>query len=113
MQYGTPISLLRDGFLIGGDSLAPIGIVDKSTCWGTWVPNRNANDPLRKSHDFAHFLISPFEPSSWPVLFRIEIAIDGDDNDALAAAVGPLSRTGMSILSIDVTPRGIVTSGSL
>jgi len=106
MLRGTPITILSDGLRIAEENLAGIGVSHKSTCWGVWVPNRTLEDQRDGRFAFRHFLISPFEPSSWPVLFRIEICIDGRDPDALAAALEPLAAADVSILSIDVTPAG-------
>lgn len=106
MRYGTPVRLRHDGFLISPESLAPLGIGNESNCWGAWVPNRNLEATARDPNRFPHFFVSPFESYSWPVLFRIEIAIDGEDPLALAKAIGPITGEGMSILSIDVTPAG-------
>jgi hypothetical protein len=103
MQRGTDITVFHEGFRISEDSLASIGVVTGSTCWGVRVPDRNT---LENPYQFAHFLISPFEPSSWPILLRVEMCIDSDPPDALARALKPLVTAEFSILYIEVTPAG-------
>jgi hypothetical protein len=106
MQRGTPITVFHGGFRIGEENLAAIGVVTGSTCWGVRVPDRNKEGASENASQFSHYLISPFEPSSWPILLRVEMCIDGDKPEALALAIKPLADEGLSILSIDVTPAG-------
>ena len=109
MQRGEKITVFPNGLRVSAEALSSIGIFDMSTCWGLWVPDRN-NWPPSDQDSLAqqpeHFLISPFEPRSWPVLFRVEMRLNNDRAGTLAAATAPLAENGLSILAIEAVPAG-------
>lgn len=109
MQRGSTTTVFSNGLRISEENLATIGVFDGSTCWGVWVPDRNQwppQDPFGSPPVPEHFLISPFEPSSWPILFRVEMCLNNDRSGTLADALDPLATQGLSILSIEATPAG-------
>lgn len=123
MQYGDIVTVSTDGVRIREKELEPIGIFDGSRCWGIWVPdwrahqhrhdNRLTHEHRPPSHngngihtqDHEHLLISPFAPSSWPVLFRVECKLK-EKPGTLASLIDILDRVGLNILSIEGTPSG-------
>jgi hypothetical protein len=109
MQRGSTITVFSNGLRVSEENLATIGVFDGSTCWGLWVPDRNRWPYETTGDEVAtpeHFLISPFEPSSWPILFRVEMFLNNDRPGTLADALAPLAKEGLSIVSIEATPAG-------
>lgn len=109
MLEAQEVIVMQEGIRVSSDSVARIGIAHDSVCWGLWVPDRRHWPPSEDSHRSAatqeHLMISPFEPSSWPVLFRIEIYIKDDDSGTLAAAIEPLSKLA-NIVWLEAAPAG-------
>ena len=108
MYRGTVVEVFKDSLRVPEDALAAIGIFDGSNCWGAWIPDRSE---LSASGQYAHsskdhLLLSPFEPKSWPILFRVEMYLSNDRPGTLALALGPLARQQLSIHSIEATPAG-------
>lgn len=104
MQYGSVVTVLNDGIRISEDQLEPIGIFDQSECWGVWLPDPNwsLNDGKQPPE---HLVVSPFPPSSWPLLFRVELKLD-DTAGTLSDALKVLNDEGFNILGIQGTPTG-------
>jgi hypothetical protein len=101
MNYGNVVTVLPDKIRIGQKELEPIGISGESHCWGLWIPDRWAMESK-----VPHLVVSPFEPSSWPVLFRISLIVDHDSHGTLAKALKTLSEMDFNVLSIEGTPAG-------
>ena len=104
MNYGNLVTIVPDKVRISEKELAPIGIIDKSSCWGRWIPDRwqpgsdNAPPP--------HLVVSPFPNTSWPALFRLTIILENAAHGTLAKVLDVVDQHALNILSIEGTPAG-------
>lgn len=105
MHHGDTVNILKDKILVGEKELTPIGILDQSRCWGRWVPDPRET---KKDQYMSHLVVSPFEISSWPILFRITVVLEEKENSAgnLAAILAILEKENLNILTAEGTPAG-------
>lgn len=101
MLHGDIVTLTSEGIIVYEKALQPLGIFDDSLCWGVVAAN---------PHDVPHYgtrnlIISPFHPSSWPYLIRLQIQLR-DERGALSGACEFLTKNNLSILFAECTPTG-------
>ena len=101
MLYGDLVTLSPGGVLLGSKAVLPIGIFDRSICWGVWVPDATRPEQERD----AHLVISPLHPRYWPYLLRFELKLK-EEMGCMAAAASKLREHGMNILFGESSPSG-------
>ncbi|HYW12146.1 MAG TPA: hypothetical protein VE871_09315 [Longimicrobium sp.] len=97
MRHGDELEVVGEGIRIYQKSVEPLGIVDKSRCWGRWVRGQRSNASEER---FPHLVISPINPAFWASVFHLEMKLL-DEAGALQAATGVLSDLGVNILFSD------------
>jgi hypothetical protein len=97
MRHGEELEVVRDGIRVYQKSVEPLGIVDRSRCWGRWVRGQRVHDDEK---GFPHLVISPIHPSYWASVFHLEMKLL-DDAGGLEAATALLSELGVNILFSD------------
>lgn len=109
MYRGDYLTITPSGIQVRAKSVEQLGIYDKSKCWGLWFQNpitdedRLALMPRKREH--CHLIVSPFHPSSWPFLLRVQVWLV-DRPGALAAVAEELRRLGLSILATECAASG-------
>ena len=106
MSYGDIVRVFDSGPSISEKSLGPIGIHDKSICWGVSIhdfPVRGREIAPENRKPEPHLLISPIDPQSWPFAFRLKIELRHEPG-AMARAAGFLKEAGVNILFAECTP---------
>lgn len=101
MLYGDLVTLSPGGVLLGSKAVLPIGIFDKSICWGVWVQDATRHD---QEHN-AHLVLSPLHPRHWPYLLRFELKLK-EDVGSMAAAADVLRDHKMNIQFGESSPSG-------
>lgn len=86
MHYGDEVSIVNGSPRIPIKAIEPIGIYDKSMCWGVWITELVDRLKEGKSPDettpgaqrwyLPSLLISPIHPSLWPSVFHAEIRLE-------------------------------------
>lgn len=99
MHHGDILTILPEGIRISEQEIAPLGINDDSICWAKWLPDRRAKSKI------SHLIISPFDVSSWPTLFRIRLLLN-EGSGTLNTALNILREHEFNILAIEGTPSG-------
>lgn len=107
MFHGDIVSMTLNTVEARAKALQPLGIYDKSICWGMWAANPHKLVDGRANPLYWHpnLLISPFHPSSWPFLVRIRLILE-NRKGALAEAAKLLEENDLSILFAECTPTG-------
>jgi hypothetical protein len=109
MYRGDYLTVTPSGIQVRAKSVEQIGIFDKSKCWGLWFQNP-VTDPKRlalmtRKREHCHLIVSPFHPSSWPFLLRVQIWLV-DRPGALAEVAEQLRLLGLSILATECAASG-------
>lgn len=102
MIHGDIITLVKHGIVARQKALQPLGIYDQSICWGAWVVNPHKE---RRDCKCPHLVVSPFHPSSWAFMMRLQLTLK-NRKGSLADAAGVLKENNLSILLADCTPTG-------
>src|SRR2546429_2345964 len=102
MLHGDIVPLTSDGIVVHEKALQPLGIFDQSICHGIWARNSYEKHP---HYEHPNLMVSPFHPSSWPFLVRIQIMLR-NEKGALARACEFLNEHDLSILFAECTPTG-------
>lgn len=102
MLHGDIVTLTSDGIIVHEKALQPLAIFDRSICWGVWAANPHIEHP---HYEHPNLIISPFHPSSWPFLIRLQIQLH-NEKGALASACKFLTENNLSILFAECTPTG-------
>lgn len=102
MFFGDIVTITSAGVLAREKALQPLGIYDKSICWGLWAANHHENHP---HHGHPNLIISPFHPSSWPFLIRLRLVLE-NRKGALAEAARLLEENDLSVVLAECTPTG-------
>lgn len=102
MFHGDIVTLTTDGIVIHEKAVRPLGIFDKSRCWGVWATD--PRDPAQPN-----LIISPFHPRSWPFLIRLQIRLP-NKKGSLAKAADLLAENDLSILFAECITDGFVTA---
>jgi hypothetical protein len=109
MRHGDEVRILVDGPFLRLKSLEPIGISDKSQCWGIWIEKRLREGEVRNPADPLDFIISPIHPSLWPFAFRVEAALHSVAG-TLKSIATQLNENNVNILFVDQSPAGYTHS---
>jgi len=102
MFHGDIVTLTTAGIVIHEKAVRPLGIFDKSRCWGVW-----AIDPRAPAQP--NLIISPFHPRSWPFLIRLHIKLP-NKKGSLAKAADLLAKNDLSILFAECITDGFVNA---
>ena len=102
MLHGDLVILTTRGIVVHEKALQPVGIYGQSMCWGVWAANPHEKDPQFKR---LNLIISPFHPSSWPFLIRLEVLIFNVPG-ALARVLKIVAKKDLSILFVQCSPTG-------
>lgn len=108
MIHGDIVTITSGGILVHDKALQPLGIFDKSVCWGVWSANpfeSNRNGDANKQYKYPNLVISPIHPSSWPFLLQLEISMS-DKEGAFADVCKLLNDSGLTILYLECTTAG-------
>lgn len=105
MIYGDLVTIAHNGIRIPPQVIRPVGLHNRSRCWGVWVPEVTADasggevksDRTTRPSEPAHLVVSPFHPVSWPYLVRLELKIR-HDKGTLARASDILRKQRINIL---------------
>lgn len=103
MLYGDLVTLTRGGIQLGSKAMLPVGIFDKSVCWGVWVPDASLKGV--KEDQSPHLVVSSLHPRYWPYLLRFELKLN-DEVGAMGKAAEVFQFHGLNILSGDSSPSG-------
>lgn len=99
MYYADDILILADGLRIRPKALHPIGITDRSQCWGVEIVSAPEKDTP------PHLLVSAFSPQNWHILFRVEVELR-DRMGAMARAARVFEEHQFNILATQCAPSG-------
>lgn len=102
MFFGDIVTITSAGVLAREKALQPLGIYDRSICWGIWAANPHRE---HEHHEHPNLIISPFHPSSWPFLIRLRLVLE-NRKGVLAAASRLLEDNDLSIVFAECTPTG-------
>ena len=102
MFYGEPIEISTEGIRIPPSAVFPIGVGNKSRCWGIWLPANNG--PLNTTA-FDHLILSPVPPDAWPACYRLQVKLR-DAIGCLEAATAQLASENVNVLATDCAPAG-------
>jgi hypothetical protein len=97
MRHGEELEVVRNGIRVYQKSVEPLGIVDRSRCWGRWVRGQRVHG---EEKSFPHLVISPIHPTYWASVFHLEMKLL-DEAGGLEAATALLSELGVNILFSD------------
>lgn len=105
MRYGELLTVTEHGVQVPLAKLEPLGIYDRSQCFGVWLPNwASAATPIEATAP-ENLLISPIPDQSWPVLVRVELRLSMA-SDSLLLAARALMAAGLNLIMYDCTPSG-------
>ena len=104
MIHGDIVTLTADGIVVHGKALQPLGIFDQSICWGVWVKNPHKD---HEHYERPNLIISPFHPSSWPFMIRLQIMLY-NEKGVLGRACRVIEESDLSILFAECTPDGFI-----
>lgn len=102
MLHGDIVTLTEEGIVVHEKALQPLAIFDKSACWGVWAANPHKGHPQR---GHPNLIISPFHPTSWPFLIRLQVVIE-NARGALVTVCRLIAENDLSILYSECTPTG-------
>lgn len=102
MLHGDIVTLTADGIAVHGKALQPLGIFDQSICWSVWVENPHQE---HEHHKHPNLIVSPFHPSSWPFMVRLQVRLY-NEKGVLARACKLIEDSDLSILFAECTPTG-------
>lgn len=111
MIQGSVIRVLHDGPRIPAAALTPIGIHDRSRCWGVWIPAHSFRPGVGSQNNQgaepspAHLLISPIHPDLWPYVFHVEIKLR-DRLGAMADVADILYKNHVNLVFVQCAPSG-------
>ncbi len=107
MHHGDEVTIVNGSPRIPVKSIEPIGICDKSTCWGVWITDRRVSasrgeapkekPPASRKSDLPSLLISPIHPTLWPSVFHAEIRLE-DVPGTIERSSGVFYRQEVNIL---------------